>query len=125
MGIVDPRGYTRLIEAIVRLYRATQHTAGAAATMLGGAAEFLAGFDAGRAGASAATHKPVRRHLAAAMLAARSGPLAELADAFMAVESISDWRQNPNYTPDATARAFSRTMAMSELVGPRPADPER
>jgi quercetin dioxygenase-like cupin family protein len=118
MDIDDSRRYARVIEAIVRLYRAAPLAAGSTRSTLGPVAEFLAGFDALNLMAGTATRKPVRRHLAAAMLAARGGPLEELAEAFFAIEPISDWRQNPNYTADAIGGAFLENYGYVELVGP-------
>jgi mannose-6-phosphate isomerase-like protein (cupin superfamily) len=113
------RRYTRLIEAIIDLYRGTQPEAGAAATILGCAAQFLAECDIRQLEGGMATRKPVRRHLPAALLAARGGPLAELADAFEGIEPVSDWQQNPNYTTETIGASFLENYGYVELVGPR------
>jgi quercetin dioxygenase-like cupin family protein len=114
----DSRGYARLIDTIVRLYRAPRHIADPGASMLRAAADFLADFDVGRLEAGAGRRSPVCRHMSAAIAAAGGGPLRQLADAFMAVEPISDWLQNPNYTANTIGRAFLKSYGYVELVGP-------
>jgi mannose-6-phosphate isomerase-like protein (cupin superfamily) len=42
----------------------------------------------------------------------------QLADAFIAVEPISDWLQNPNYTVDTIARSFLENYGYVEVAGP-------
>ena len=118
MQIDDSGRYARLIEAIVALYGATPPAAGSAAAMLGRAAHFLAACDTQQLLTGATTRKPVRRHLASALFAARNSPLMALAHAFEAIEPICDWLQNPNYTEDAIGRAFLDNYGYVELVGP-------
>jgi mannose-6-phosphate isomerase-like protein (cupin superfamily) len=118
MEIDESRRYARLLDAIVRLYRGMQPGAGATTAMLGRAARFLAGCDTRQLVSGATTRMPVRGHLAAAILAARGGPLGELADAFDAIEPISAWQQNPNYTADAIGSPFLENYGYVEVVGP-------
>jgi quercetin dioxygenase-like cupin family protein len=117
VDVDDSRSYARLIDTIVRLYRAPQ-VADPGASMLHAAGDFLADFDVRRLAGGAGSRKPVRRHMTAAIAAARGGPLRQLADAFMAIEPISDWLQNPNYTADTIGRAFLESYGYVELVGP-------
>ena len=118
MNVDVLRHYARLIHTLVALYRVPPHVGGAGASMLSAAADFLADVDLGHLKAGTRMRKPVRRHMTAAIAAARDGPLRQLANALNAIEPISDWLQNPNYNEKPIGRAFLDNYGYVEFVGP-------
>ena len=49
---------------------------------------------------------------------AKQGPLAEIADAFAAIEPSCDWLQNPNYSEASLGPGYADRYGYVELVGP-------
>jgi mannose-6-phosphate isomerase-like protein (cupin superfamily) len=115
--------YSGLMRAIAGLYRQEAAAQGPGAAMLGRAAAAIEALDLDRPRLPTGARKPVCRHMGAALEEARLGPLAGLAQAFAAVERLSGWLQNPNYTEAAMGAAFLANYGYVELVGPgRPYD---
>ena len=62
--------------------------------------------------------KPVAQFVGNAVELAKQGPLAEIADAFAAVEPGCDWLQNPNYSEASLGPGYVDRYGYVELVGP-------
>ena len=62
--------------------------------------------------------KPVALFVGNAVELAKQGPLAEIADAFAAVEPGCDWLQNPNYSEASLGPGYVDRYGYVELVGP-------
>lgn len=115
------RDLLALARAIARHYRASVGSPGGDgpdSSMLADAADrmercTLAGIVPG-----GGKRKPVSRYVHAAATGAQSGPLADLALAFAAVEPEADWLQNPNYTAASMGAEFVDRYGYVELVGP-------
>ncbi|MGQ0677183.1 MAG: dimethylsulfonioproprionate lyase family protein [Rhodospirillales bacterium] len=119
----NPADYAPLMLGISRLYSEQENSDGPGADMLRWAGGELAKFDYARPRPGASIRKPVCRHMGAAVMASRAGPLRGLAERFAAIEPQSDWLQNPNYTAEAMGAAFVANYGYVELVGPgRPFD---
>lgn len=122
--------YARLLVAISGLYRADADGAdadGASAggPMLGAAAARLRGLLAGDPKVAGGQRKPVGRFMPDVLRLAATSPLNAVAEAFAAVEPVSDWVQNPNYTAAAMGRRFVDSYGYVELVGPGRPYPSR
>lgn len=104
--------YPRLLGEVARLYGASD------LPMLAWAAKTLSGFDAVAPRTGSGKRLPVGRFTGAAIAAARKGPLKGVAEAFAAVEPVSDWVQNPNYGDGAAGESFLDNYGYAEFVGP-------
>jgi len=98
----------RLLRAIEAVYRdASDGPLAAAALKLN--AEPRAG---------SGKRKPVAQFVSQAAGLAKQGPLAEVADAFAAIEPHCDWLQNPNYSEASLGPGYVDRYGYVELVGP-------
>jgi mannose-6-phosphate isomerase-like protein (cupin superfamily) len=107
-----------LLARIIALYRANAADLSVGAAMLSRAAEKLQKFVSSRPQV-VGRPLPVRRFLARAVSNARSGPLADVADAFALAEPAFAWLQNPNYSAQRMSPDFVDRYGYSELVGPK------
>lgn len=98
----------RLLQAVERLYRQAPDGPLAAAVPRLGIEPRLG---AGR-------RKPVAQFVGGAVELAKQGPLAEIADAFAAIEPSCDWLQNPNYSEASLGPGYADRYGYVELVGP-------
>ncbi len=62
--------------------------------------------------------KPVAQFVGRSVELSRRGPLAEIAEAFAAVEPHCDWLQNPNYSEASLGPGYVDRYGYVELVGP-------
>ncbi len=98
----------RLLQAVERLYRQAPDGPLAAAVPRLGIEPRLG---TGR-------RKPVAQFVGRAVELAKQGPLAEIADAFAAIEPSCDWLQNPNYSEASLGPGYADRYGYVELVGP-------
>lgn len=66
---------------------------------------------------------PVCRYLDAALISARGGPLAGIAEAFGQIADRCAWSQNPNYVAHPPSATFLDCYGYVELMGPGRAVP--
>jgi mannose-6-phosphate isomerase-like protein (cupin superfamily) len=115
MTAVAEDAYARLLLSISGLYRADAESG---APMLAAAADRLRGLLAGDPTIGGGQRKPVCRFMPDVLRRAAASPLEGIAEAFAAVEPLSDWVQNPNYTAETMGRPFVDSYGYVELVGP-------
>lgn len=117
--------YARLLIAISGLYRADADRGAAGGPMLAAAAARLRGLLVGDPKVAGERRKPVSRFMPDVLRLAATSPLDTIAEAFAAVEPVSDWVQNPNYTAEVMGRHFVDRYGYVELVGPGRPYPSR
>ncbi|MBM3545627.1 MAG: cupin domain-containing protein [Alphaproteobacteria bacterium] len=64
------------------------------------------------------SRKPVASFVREAVDLGRRGPLAEIAEAFAAVEPLATWLQNPNYSVENMGPGYVDRYGYVELIGP-------
>ena len=108
-----------LIDAVQATYKRTCATRHEASELLTQVSDALAGVIPDDYEVGASQRVPGCRHLPRALALGRNAKLADIAEAFGALESDLQWRLNPNYVAQSPSPGFLDNYGFTDIIGPR------